>query len=100
MTSERAGATMRTLEEFRSRLGLPPSELPRQRFNRRRYLPLLDFVDPTPTRRSWMWVPESGTCASRCMRPTGVSSITPTSHCRRPPIRRACEAMALNGSSP
>lgn len=48
MTSERAGATMRTLEEFWSRIGLPPSELPRQRFNRRRYLPLLDFVDPTP----------------------------------------------------
>jgi 2-polyprenyl-3-methyl-5-hydroxy-6-metoxy-1,4-benzoquinol methylase len=37
-----------TLEQFWAEAGIPPRELPRQRFNRRRYLPLLNFLDVRP----------------------------------------------------
>ncbi len=48
LASDRALATMATLEEFWAEAGVPPRELPRQRFNRRRYLPLLDFIEAHP----------------------------------------------------
>jgi len=46
--SARTLATVATLEDFWVQAGIPPRELPRQRFNRRRYLPLLNFLDAHP----------------------------------------------------